>query len=141
MTEHEALTEIIEKLRAEAESYRMALLIIRDLGIGPQQCAMDGEECMDDLQKCGELADVALKAFVPQIEPCRQVASYSHKCETGIEYIPIELFDKYAMEEMFVDGPYLESFGDGYGEPYNPIRQVYGTLRGDRPVFSVKHSK
>ena len=39
----------------------------------------------------------------------------------------------------FVDGPYKDPFGDGYGEPYNPYRQAYGKLKDGRFVFCELH--
>jgi len=36
--------------------------------------------------------------------------------------------------EEFTDGPFSETFGSGYGEPYNPRRQAFGMV-GKRGVY------
>ena len=53
--------------------------------------------------------------------------------------INIEAFDKLARNRKFKDGPYQDSFGDGYGEPYRPERRVWGTLKNGDKVESTKH--
>lgn len=54
------------------------------------------------------------------------------------EQLEISVFDALARAKEFVDGPWIETFGDGYGEPYNPDRVVYGRLKDGREVRSVK---
>lgn len=44
-------------------------------------------------------------------------------------------FDKHCCDEAFSDGPFCDTFGDGYGEPYNPNRQVFGVLKDGRGVY------
>lgn len=44
-------------------------------------------------------------------------------------------FDKLAREKMFESGPLVDTFGDGYGEPYNPYRQAFGILNDGKGVF------
>ncbi len=41
-------------------------------------------------------------------------------------YVPRAKFDEHAKLGLFSDGPFRDSFGDGYGEPYNPRRQAFG---------------
>lgn len=53
--------------------------------------------------------------------------------------ISIKLFDKFCIEKKFRDGPFIESFGDGYGEPYNPKRYVKGVLKSGKKVWSIKN--
>lgn len=58
--------------------------------------------------------------------------------EKGIlspEKITKDEFDQHYDEERFSDGPYQETFGNGYGEPYNPYRQAYGKLKDGRYVY------
>jgi hypothetical protein len=55
--------------------------------------------------------------------------------------IPIEEFDRLARAKEFKDGPYVENFGDGYGEYYCPDRRVFGTLKDGRKVESIKKAK
>lgn len=50
------------------------------------------------------------------------------------EKLSIEEFDKLAREKRFRDGPYIDTFGDGYGEYYVPVRRVWGTLDDGREV-------
>lgn len=56
----------------------------------------------------------------------------------GYESIPIETFDEAARGGSFEDGPFVSTFGDGYGQPYTPDRTVWGTLKDGRQVRSVK---
>jgi len=39
------------------------------------------------------------------------------------------------VDDGFVDGPFRDTFGDGYGEPYNPHRQAFGMLKDGRGVY------
>ncbi len=52
------------------------------------------------------------------------------------ETVRFREFDLLANDEDWEDGPYRSSFGDGYGEPYNPNREVWGILQGGRRVQS-----
>lgn len=50
--------------------------------------------------------------------------------------------DRMVDSDQFETGPYLNTFGDGYGEPYNPNRQAGGTLKDGRVVWAwVKGQK
>jgi hypothetical protein len=42
-------------------------------------------------------------------------------------------------DDGFADGPFKETFGSGHGEPYNPWRQAYGTLKDGRVVYCELH--
>jgi hypothetical protein len=44
-------------------------------------------------------------------------------------------FDSFCRSKCFFDGPYTERFGDGYGKPYNPNRQAFGTLNSGEVVY------
>lgn len=50
--------------------------------------------------------------------------------------LPKDEFDELVKSKQFSDGPFLSAFGDGYGEPYNPNRQAFGTLKDGRKVFT-----
>ena len=54
------------------------------------------------------------------------------------EPITIEEFNRLARERQFAVGPFIETFGDGPYEPYNPSRRVWGILRDGRQVESEK---
>lgn len=58
--------------------------------------------------------------------------------EAKFEEIDIEEFDKLARAKQFDEGPLIDSFGDGYGEPYQPQRTVMGILKDGRRVRSTK---
>jgi len=57
--------------------------------------------------------------------------------------MPIELtrvaFDELVRNGQFEMGPFMDTFGDGYGEPYNPRRQLYGKLKDGRFVFAERY--
>ena len=48
-------------------------------------------------------------------------------------------FDKLVDGKTFADGPWVSTFGLGYGEPYRPYRQAFGKLRDGRGVFTELH--
>ena len=50
-----------------------------------------------------------------------------------------ENFDIYARDNVFFDGPHIDSFGDDYGEPYNPWRQAFGKLNTGEIVYCEAH--
>ena len=53
-------------------------------------------------------------------------------------FIPKDEFDVMARDGLFDDGPYIDTFGDGYGQPYRPRRQVFGKLKTGEFVYSQK---
>ena len=55
----------------------------------------------------------------------------------GLEVRKINKEDFYSVfiKDKFIDGPFLESFGDGYGDVYNPHRQAFGKLDNLRIVY------
>ena len=60
----------------------------------------------------------------------------------AVELITKAVFDELLKEGKFTDGPFLDSFGDGYGDYYYPWRQIYGTVRegeNRRIVYSEIH--
>lgn len=52
------------------------------------------------------------------------------------EQIDKKTLDVFHEAGDFSDGPFLSSFGDGYGQPYNPNRQAGGTLKDGRIVWA-----
>jgi hypothetical protein len=48
-------------------------------------------------------------------------------------------FDGLCEAGSFADGPHVDSFGDGHGEPYNPYRQAFGILKDGRGVYAETH--
>lgn len=65
---------------------------------------------------------------------------FDRECPLSLAYarIPIAEFDRLARAGEFADGPHVSTFGDGPGEPYNPVRRVFGTLVDGREVESEK---
>lgn len=58
------------------------------------------------------------------------------------------LLTKKAFDELYYagafaegEGPHKDNFGSGYGEPYNPDRQAFGTLKDGRIVYCEISSK
>jgi len=56
--------------------------------------------------------------------------------QTTHKFIPISEFNDLARARKFKEGPFKDSFGDGYGEPYNPNRAVWGVLEDGTAVRS-----
>lgn len=61
---------------------------------------------------------------------------FAEKCIKSPELVEKDDFDALMDAEKFSDGPFKESFGDGYGEPYNPHRQAFGMLKDGRGVYT-----
>ena len=57
---------------------------------------------------------------------------------TDATEMPRREFDELARAHRFADGPWISSFGDGYGEPYVPhrFRHVWGRLDDGRTVWA-----
>jgi len=68
-------------------------------------------------------------------KPQISCATYMIKNNATPIIISKEEFDKLTKEKQFRDGPYRETFGEGYGEPYNPFKQAYGQLNNENYVF------
>lgn len=62
-------------------------------------------------------------------EPCHSAHLFmrENKCKSH-RFIEKKEFDDLCKQKVFITGPAIETFGDGYGEPYNPIRQIFGKL-------------
>lgn len=46
-----------------------------------------------------------------------------------------------AVRDGRITDPVIETFGDGYGEPYNPNRKAFGTLDGKKVWAWVRGDK
>jgi len=56
--------------------------------------------------------------------------------ENAVAYLVTrERFNDFLENDMFIDGPYVEFFGDIWGDPFNPFKQAYGTLNIDAIVY------
>ena len=76
-----------------------------------------------------------------KVEPCQALCKFLRENEiTVTTFLPKAEFDKLARAKKFVVGPFLESFGDGYGEPYNPDRQIFGKLEDNTCAFTTTKS-
>lgn len=58
-----------------------------------------------------------------------------HKLRSA-RYVTRKEFDAMCKQKVFVCGPAIDTFGDGYGEPYNPVRQAFGGLENGECVFT-----
>lgn len=69
--------------------------------------------------------------------PRHQCATYiSDAGNVVVEQLTKVEFNKLCRNGAFEDGPFSDSFGDGYGEPYNPWRQAFGRLKDGRVVWT-----
>jgi len=70
------------------------------------------------------------------LAPRNQCRHYVEKHgDKKVRCIGKEEFDRHCFNNDFSNGPRKDTFGDGYGEPYNPNRQAFGTLKGGLVVF------
>lgn len=76
-----------------------------------------------------------------ELAPRNQCRDYIREHGGKAELVTKEEFNQLARQKQFKEGPFQDSFGDGYGEPYNPNRQVFGSLDDGRIIFAelVKH--
>ena len=59
-----------------------------------------------------------------------------------VELITKVMFDSLVRDGKFIDGPFMDGFGEGGGEPYYPWGQIYGTVEGKdckKIVYSEVH--
>lgn len=66
---------------------------------------------------------------------CRVYFEDSGCKESNATLVSKDDFNVLCDKEQFEDGPFRESFGDNYGEPYNPRRQAFGRLKDGRYVY------
>lgn len=59
-------------------------------------------------------------------KPCRGAVEAAGKAP--LEQMAKAEFDTACRAGQFAEGPVVDSFGDGPGEPYNPNRQAWGKL-------------
>lgn len=65
------------------------------------------------------------------------VALFVEHKVTAPELLPRPEFDGLVKQEKFRDGPFRDSFGDNYGDPYvTSPRQAYGVLHDGRGVWT-----
>ena len=85
---------------------------------------------LSEIDKLKSLEDLRIK-LAPRDE-CRNYVQ-----ENGGEALLIkkEELNSHVLQKEFLDGPYMNSFGDGYGEPYNQNRQAFGKLKNDLIVY------
>ena len=57
------------------------------------------------------------------------------------EKLTITKFNDLCRQKKFKEGPFIEDFGSGYGEPYCPDHYVWGTLKTGKKVWSIKKPK
>jgi hypothetical protein len=70
-----------------------------------------------------------------ELSPRNQCRDYVLETNGRAELLEKEEFDSSYRKKMFVEGPFRDSFGDGYGEPYNPNRQAFGRLKNGKVVY------
>lgn len=70
-----------------------------------------------------------LKELKIELAPRNQCKLYVQDNGGKAQLIEKQELDSYYHQKEFLDGPNKDSFGDGYGEPYNPNRQAFGKLK------------
>lgn len=66
-------------------------------------------------------------------------SKHADKFDGEPTHISKAAFDALHAAGEFAVGPFKSSFGDGYGEPYNPYRQAAGITTDRRLVFCELH--
>jgi len=78
---------------------------------------------------------ILIKELRAELSPRNQCRGYVAKNRGKAILVTREEFDSYLGNNDFLEGPFKDSFGDGYGEPYNPDRQAFGKLKSDLVVY------
>jgi len=86
-----------------------------------------------DLSKITELEQ--LKELKLRLVPRNQCRHYAMVNGGKAMLIGKEEFDLHLRNREFLEGPYEDSFGDGWNEPYNPNRQAFGKLTDGTVVY------
>ncbi len=86
-----------------------------------------------DLSEITEIEEI--RELKNELAPRNQCRSYVQKKGGKAELLEKEEFDTHYKGGDFMEGPYRETFGDGYGEPYNPNRQAFGKLKKGNIVY------
>ena len=71
----------------------------------------------------------------PTDEPRHACKKYMEANGIKPKLLKKKQFDKLARKKQFKSGPMVDTFGDAYGEPYNPYRQAFGILKDGKGVF------
>ena len=77
----------------------------------------------------------ALKELKLELAPRNQCRNYIQKNDGKAALIIKKDFDLHYKNKEFLDGPFTDTFGDCYGEPYNPNRQAFGKLKIGKVVY------
>ncbi len=56
--------------------------------------------------------------------------------KSTFEWVDKPEFDQMCDDKEWESEPRIDSFGDGYGEPYNPNRAIFGILKEGRRVYT-----
>jgi len=70
-----------------------------------------------------------------ELAPRNQCIIYVQENGSRAELVEKEDFDEHCKNNDFLDGPYRDAFGDGYGEPYRPHRQAFGRLKNGKVIY------
>lgn len=76
-----------------------------------------------------------LRELKLELSPRHYCRNYVQENGGRAELLEKEVFDSFSKRREFTDGPFKETFGDGYGEPYNPNRQAFGKLKNGNVVY------
>lgn len=83
-----------------------------------------------------ELAEIEeLQKLKLELSPRNNCKNYVQGNRGMAELLEKEEFDAHYKKKNFIEGPFKETLGDGYGEPYNPDRQAFGKLRKGLVVY------
>lgn len=72
-----------------------------------------------------------------KVDPCAGAQRLAGVQQVELEEVKQSDFDAWARGKDFTEGPFVSTFGDRYGEPYNPCRQAWGLLQDGRVVWAI----
>lgn len=89
------------------------------------------------------IASLGIAEKLREIMPRHQCEYYVNTHGGESVLLTKSLFDDLYRKKEFKEGegPHKDSFGSGCGEPYNPDRQAFGTLKDGRVVYCELSAK
>ncbi len=82
-----------------------------------------------------KLSDIESEKLRLELSPRNHCRDYVREKGGKATLIAKEEFDSHCDNREFSEGPFKDRFGDGYGEPYKPNRQAFGTLKSGIVVY------
>ena len=82
-----------------------------------------------------DITNLPVESSQKELAPRNSCQKYVIENGNKATILEKDKFDEYTRKKCFLDGPYIDEFGDRTGEPYNPHRQLFGKLKSGLVVY------